>query len=70
MTPPRMSEGVRLAKVASLVSQGWVHTCDHTCHHSALNYLPRAEYYRGNSEARLAERRGKVQATRQRPWEA
>lgn len=51
----------------------WVHTYNHTRLHGALNYLPPAEYYRGNPEARLAERRAKLQAARRRrrdAWEA
>ena len=51
----------------------WVHTYNHTRLHSALDYLPPAEYYRGHPEARLAERRAKLHAARQRrreAWEA
>ena len=33
--------------------------------HSALNFLRPADYYRGNHEALLAQRRGKLQTARE-----
>jgi transposase InsO family protein len=48
----------------------WVTTYNTTRLHSALHYLPPAEYYRGAPEARLAERRAQLQAARHRRRDA
>jgi transposase InsO family protein len=53
----------------ALIAQ-WVHTYNHARLHSALNYLPPAEYYQGNPDARLAERRARLAAARQRRRDA
>ena len=44
----------------------WVEHYNQRRLHAALNYLPPAEYYRGDPPARLAERRQKLERARQR----
>lgn len=44
----------------------WVEHYNEGRLHAALEYLPPAEYYRGDPEARLAERREKLERARER----
>jgi len=58
---------------AQALIRDWVTTYNTTRLHSALNYLPPADYYRGNPEVPLAGRRARLAAARQRrrdAWEA
>jgi transposase InsO family protein len=50
---------------AQTVIAGLIHHYNHYRLHSALNYLRPVDYYRGNPEALLAERRGKLKAARE-----
>lgn len=59
------AELTNLATAREIIGR-WVRQYNETRLHAALHYLPPAEYYRGDPQRRLAERREKLQAARAR----
>lgn len=57
-------EALRNLGQAREVIAGWVRHYNEERLHAALGYLPPAEYYRGNPEARQAERHAKLEKAR------
>lgn len=59
------AELANLSRARELIARWGAHYNERRLH-AALNYLPPAEYYRGDPPARLAERKQKLQAARER----